>query len=595
MMMDVQKATDNLRPNILFIHLPSVPLDQIEQVFVDRHQPDFSFTITMPLGILYLSSHVKEHGNVGQIEIVDYPPNIEHLLKYDSIDDFIRQIAQDSCDFTPDIIAFSTLFSTAHQFLLKSTRILKEIWPDAHSIVGGIHATNCVSELLEIESIDFVGKGEGELAFTQFVNAFGTDEIYTIPGIHSGLSDKGFYGACEMADDLDDLPFPDWNLLDMPTYVRETSKSLARNGGRFEENPGAIIMTTRGCPFSCTFCASHTVHGRKLRFRSVENVIAEVKGLYEEHGVTTIIPEDDLFTGNRKKVIELLDAFEKIDIPNFELHFPNALSVNTLHDDVMDALMRAGMSVTSIAIESGSDFVQREIIKKRVKLDRAREVVEYLRSRSVIVRCFFIVGFPGETKEQMMETVEFAKSLGADWCFFGVAVPLIGSEMYDQFADLGVITKDTEQWANTVYGTRSFDTKEISPEEIEALAYRTNLDVNFLNNSNFKLKQYDRVIEIFKDIVVKYPFHIFAHYCMAKAHALSGDHASASECSAEMVRLIETDRRSRAMYHKYGDLLPDVVELLSDKDLDEVSLNDARHISDRLALRLEQSLSLSAG
>ena len=234
-----------MKPNILFVHLPSVPLDQIEQVYVDRHQPDFSFTITMPLGILYLSSYLKKHGTYGKIGIIDYPPNIEHLLEFDSIDDFIRQVALNSCDFTPDIIAFSTLFSSAHQFLLKSTQILKEVWSDALTVVGGVHATNCVSELLEVESIDFVCKGEGEIAFTQFVNAFVNANRYEIPGIHGKPQENNFYSACETASDLDVLPFPDWNLLDMPAYVRETSKSLARNGGRFEENPGAIIMTTR--------------------------------------------------------------------------------------------------------------------------------------------------------------------------------------------------------------------------------------------------------------------------------------------------------------------------------------------------------------
>lgn len=584
-----------MKPNVLFVHLPSVPLDQMEQVFVDRHQPDFSFTITMPLGILYLSSHLQEHGDPGRIGLVDYPTKVCNLLDYESMDDFIARVAQADCDFKPDIIAFSTLFSSAHQFLLRATQVLKDLWPEATTIVGGIHATNCVGELLAEPSIDYVCRGEGEFAFTRFVETFRSPAGDGIPGIHRTLREDGIYSTCEMADDLDVLPAPDWTLLDMPLYVRETSRSLARNGGRFEENPAAIIMTTRGCPFSCTFCASHTVHGRKLRFRSVENVIAEVRHLYEEYGVTTIIPEDDLFTGNRKKVLKLLEAFENIDIPNFQLHFPNALSVNTLHDDVMDALVRAGMNVTSIAIESGSDAVQRDIIKKRVKLQRAREVVRYLKDRGVIVRCFFIIGFPGETKEQMFETIEFAKSLQADWCFFGIAVPLIGSEMYDQFADLGVIKKDTTQWANTVYGTRTFDTKEISPEEIEALAYRTNLDVNFLNNANFKTGQFERVIEIFKDIVVKYPFHIFAHYCMAKAYALMGDQEASRASGATMLDLIETDRRARNMYDKYSDLIPDVAALLDGKVLDDASLNDARFVSDRLALRLEQSLSLSAG
>jgi len=548
----------------------------------------------MPLGILYLSSHLKKYSTVGEVGIVDYPVKVHSLLDFDSIDKFIEQVALRDCSFVPDIIAFSTLFSSAHQFLIRSTHILKQVWPNSTTVVGGIHASSCEADLLIEDSIDYICKGEGEIAFSNFVNAFGTVHQDNVQGFHRKLCKDGVYSSCEMATDLDDLPPPDWELLEMSIYVRETSRSLARNGGRFEENPGAIIMTTRGCPFRCTFCASHTVHGRKLRFRSPENVVSEIRHLYEEYGVTTIIPEDDLFTGNRKRVLELLRALENIDIPNFQLHFPNALSVNTLHNDVMDGLIRAGMTVTSIAIESGNDYVQKSIIKKRVNLNRAKEVVNYFKARGVIVRCFFIVGFPGETLEQMQSTIEFAKSLKADWCFFGIAVPLIGSEMYDQFADLGVITKDTAQWSNTVYGTRIFDTEEIDRGTIEELAYRTNLDLNFLNNTNFSSSNFDRVIEIFRDIVVKYPFHIFAHFCMAKAYTLKGEHTEARKTTSLLIELIQTDRRARKMYHKYGDLLPDVTDLLKGIDLEDSSLGDQKFMSDRLALRLEQSLSLSA-
>jgi anaerobic magnesium-protoporphyrin IX monomethyl ester cyclase len=581
--------------NVVFVHLPSVPLDQMEQVFADRHAPDFSYIITMPLGILYVSSYLKEHGsNVGEVGLIDFPPKLKDLLNYQNIEDFIHSAAVTDCNFTPDIIAISTLFSSAHQFLLKASKVLKSRWPNATIVVGGIHATSCTSELLANENIDYVCRGEGEIAFTNFVNSFDTPARDQIPGMIKAIHPDNNYSLSELADDLDVLPYPDWSLLEMPLYVRETSRSLARNGGRFEENPAAIIMTTRGCPFSCTFCASHTVHGRKLRFRSVENVLGEVRILYEQFGVSTIIPEDDLFTGNRKKVIELLTAFEHIGIPNFSLHFPNALSVNTLHDDVMDALIRAGMKVTSIAIESGDNEVQRNIIKKRVNLKRAPEVIKYLKDRGVIARCFFILGFPGETREQMNETIAYAKSLGADWCFFGVAVPLIGSEMYEQLIEMNYIQADTNLWSNTVYGTRIYETKEITGKDLESLAYRTNLDVNFLNNVNFRDGAYDRVIEIFNDILVKYPFHIFAEYCLVRAYHLKLDAELAESHLKNLISLIATDRRSRKMWEQYSDLLPDIREIIEGIDLDDFEMNEARHISDRMALRFEQSLSLSA-
>ena len=112
------------------------------------------------------------------------------------------------------------------------------------------------------------------------------------------------------------------------------------------------------------------------------------------------------------------------DVPNFEIQFPNGLSVNTLFADVMDALIDAGMKVTNVAIESGSQYVQRHIIKKNCNLDRALEVIKYFRDRGVMARCLFIGGFPGETRELMRETVDYAKKLRCDWAVFSVAAPV---------------------------------------------------------------------------------------------------------------------------------------------------------------------------
>ena len=130
-----------MKPNILFVNLPSMPLDSISANFSGENK--ITQLMTMPLGILYLSSYIKKHNEWGSIGILDYVPRINNMSDYNNIDDYITKIALKEADFTPDIIAFSLIFSTSLPFFNLCINTLKLIWPQSISIVGGNHATNC--------------------------------------------------------------------------------------------------------------------------------------------------------------------------------------------------------------------------------------------------------------------------------------------------------------------------------------------------------------------------------------------------------------------------------------------------------------------
>lgn len=303
-----------------------------------------------------------------------------------------------------------------------------------------------------------------------------------------------------------------------------------------------------------------------------------MRQLWDKYQVNLFLVEDDLFTANRKKALPLLAAMKELskDIPEFETQFPSALSVNTLFDDVMDALIDAGMKVTNVAIESGSKHVQRHIIKKNCNLDRAKEVVKYFRDRDVITRCYFIGGFPGETREMLNETLEYAKKLGCDWATFGIAAPLRGSEMYDQFIDLGYIKDDMAQWSSAFYQERIFDTPEIGADEIKDFFYRANLEVNFINNPNVINGNWEHCLQVFSGIVAGYPYHIFGWYVIMKAHAGLGDDAKAHRIRQNIIDLVENDDRAARLYRKFGFLIPDIniAGYAFDDDASQTNIND---------------------
>lgn len=547
--------------NVLFVNLPSIPLAPIVKSFESKNvdeQINFWSPASMPMGILYLSACMKKYAGdvLGDVAMIDYVVELNEMAQrdYKNIDEFFT-IPATKIGFRPDIIAFSVIFSTSYPFFTENIKKLKELWPEAVTAVGGIHQTNYGKKVFNDAPVDYLFVGEGERSFSKFLRQFANSESIDIKGVYSRESAK-LDDAVEHAEqitDLNELPFPDWDLIDMAYYtlhgrVREISTT---SGHRM-----ATIMTVRGCPHHCTFCSAHTVHGRKMRCRSVKNVIAEIKHLNSEYGVNLIIPEDDMFTIPRGRVIELLKEIAKLDIKDFELQLPSALSINSLDEEIMDLLIAAKMKIACLAIESGSEYVQNHIIKKHCDLNKAREVVKYFKSKNIIVRCYFILGFFSETKEHMQETVEYVKTLGADWSAFFIAVPLIGSEMYKQFLDAGYIREDMDFWTSAHYMQRGFDTPEIGAQELMDFAYMANLECNFLNNINKVNGQYQRAIDIYKDIVLRYPFHVIGWYCMAECYEKLGNREEVKNCEETIRELIKSDNRAIEMYSKYSYLMP---------------------------------------
>ncbi len=543
-----------MKPNILFINPPTIPLENICASFSGENK--ICQPTSMPLGIMYSSSYLKKHNDVGNIGILDYVLNMKNMSEYQNTGDFIRKVVKKEINFVPDILAFSLIFSASHYFFNLCVKILKSIWPNAITIVGGTHATNCTKFLLENVNVDYVVRGEGEIAFSEFIKQYSNFQNIKVKGIYSrkNLNTNYPFEVGDYIEDLDIIPFPDWKLINMSKYMVERGRRLYI--GDVGNAKMAALITTRGCPFRCIYCSSHTVHGRRVRYRSNENVIAEIKFLHDNYGVTLFIPEDDLFAVNKKRILNLLSSIKDLKIPNFVLQIPSALCINLLDEQIIDALVDVGMKIAYLPIESGCEYVQKFIIKKNVNLKKAKKFVKYFQKKGLVVRCYFILGFPAETKEQMIETIEFAKSLRADWCNFIIATPLLGTEMYKKFVEMGSIEDDINTWANAIFDERKFDTPEITANELNELAYRANLNCNFINNPNKINGRFDNAIMLYKDILSRHPYHIIALYCIMECYQLNGNLEKAEHVIKKISLLIKNDVRAKEIFIKYGDLMP---------------------------------------
>ncbi|HXP93276.1 MAG TPA: hypothetical protein VN905_07375, partial [Candidatus Binatia bacterium] len=177
-------------------------------------------------------------------------------------------------------------------------------------------------------------------------------------------------------------------------------------------------------------------------------------------------------------------------------------------------------------------------IKKNCDLDRARRVVQDCRDAGIMVRTYFVLGFPGETREQIQETLDFAADIATDWSNFHIAAPLVGTEMYEQMLDRGDIDS-TFNWDGAFFRERQFDTAEIGAEDLKNTAASANLRINFFGNYNLRHGHYERALRLYEDILERYPDHMAAQYCIGLVHRMMGDEnafrAAIEKCKGQLV------------------------------------------------------------
>lgn len=509
----------------------------------------------MPLGLLDISAYVREKVDGINIQILDIGRDLyEIYLKPDNyskiaLEKFI-DFELDSVKSRPKIIGISCLFSTSQKTSILIAEAVKKKWRDSIVVFGGNHATNTYKYMLKNSNIDYVVRGEGEVTFLEFVKKIqAKNDGADIFGIFDKekSNDNTKIELSPMVDNLDEIPLPAYDLLDINFY---------------KETVGASMMFSRGCPFQCTFCASHTVHGRKVRFKTVDRIMEEFRKLINEYNFNKIIIEDDLFAAKKKDFLCIVDKLSNLR-DKIEFFLPAGFSVHILDEEIIDALGKLGIYEIRLAVESGSQYVQKNIIKKNVPLLKAKSLAEHLRRREesmgkeTFVSASFILGFPDETKELMQETIDFIDCLDVDWVDIFHALPLPGSEIYDQLVSRGVIDQDKFNWDGMRYGKRVFDTPEITAEELEKIIYDANIKCNFFNNKNLKYGRFQKAIDVFtKVILIQYPFHIVGRYCRALGYIKLGDIEIAEIEFKECVRWINTNKESMRLFERYGSDMP---------------------------------------
>ncbi len=343
------------------------------------------------LGTMYLASVAREWTKVtSRIEILDM--RTRQMTVTEVIDELKHKI--------PDVVGLSA--KTCEVEVAKElSKHIRRLNPKALIIAGGAHPTIDPESMLIDSEIDVSVVGEGELTFIELLERYHRGEpLARTMGCAVRQDGQIFIGEPRpYIQDVDSIPFPAWDLIDIDIFENLESSSFFLAAKRYMS-----IFTSRACPFRCIYC--HHVFGKKFRPRSPDNVLKEIDILYNNYGIREIHIQDDVFNFDRQRAIEIADKIADRKY-NLAISFPSGLRGDLLDYEFIRKLKRAGTYYMGFGVETASPRIQK-LIGKEQDLNHLRQVAKMCDRAGLITAGFFMLGFPTETQEELEQTVQYA-------------------------------------------------------------------------------------------------------------------------------------------------------------------------------------------
>ncbi|MDI6783133.1 MAG: radical SAM protein, partial [bacterium] len=324
-------------------------------------------------------------------------------------------------DYQPDIVGISiwTTYAAAAFYVAK---ICKELNPNCSVVMGGPHATVNAEEILNIcPSVDYIVRNEGEITLPELVRYIQGENpnILSISGISFRQDNQIIHIPCQdVIRDLDIFPFPD--------------RTLLTNEKKYTSEDMGLILTSRGCPYNCTYCATPS---KLVRYRSLDSVLQEIQFVNKRYGTTQFSFKDDSFTLNHRRVLELC---EQIKQKKLDIKWECNTRVNLINEELLKKMKQAGCNSIKVGIESGSQRML-EKMNKGITFEQVRNAANLFRKIGVYWTGYFMIGVPGETIEDIYHTLQFMNEVKPDFASVCVYEPFPGTIMFDEGIKRGLV------------------------------------------------------------------------------------------------------------------------------------------------------------
>lgn len=370
-----------------------------------------------PLNLMYLASSLEE----ASIPVKIFDDDL-YQLGAGTITKIVSKI-------DPDVVGITATTATIKNSL-NYLEIIKKEFPNILTVIGGPHPTFMPNEVLNEEYLDLVVMGEGEETLVDVVNHYVKNENKDFANVKGVVyKDNKRIIATDprpLIENLDNLPFPARHLVPFKSY-----KLSNQAGG---------MITSRGCVFSCNYCSSSLIMGKKFRTRSPGNVVDELEELVYKYGLKDIAFLDDIFMLNKKRA-ELIA--NEIKDRNLDVNFVASSRVNMVDKTLLESLKSSGMQTLYCGVESGSQRVL-DLMGKGITLEQVNNAFKIAKEVGVDIVGSFILGYPGETVKEMDETIDFSIKLNPDYSQYSILTPFPGTPIYSMLKEKNLL--DTEDW-----------------------------------------------------------------------------------------------------------------------------------------------------
>lgn len=460
-----------MKPNILLIDTP-----------FNIAGPNDPPRIYLPIGILYLATVLKKQGYPVRI----YDPKVSVKKNYNNgiyyVGDNFDRIEEKIKEVSPDFLGVSNLFSKDMNNAIEICKRAKKVNPDIITGVGGSHATSSPGDFLIHKEIDIAVMGEGEETILDIMRWLeGRNNLARIPGI--AYKDNGNIKINEQRrflEDIDSLGYPDYSLLPIEQYFGIYSRGLGPrplNEGRRT----LPLITSRGCPYRCCFCAARNLMGAKWRAYTASSVLKHIEDMLDQYNIDSVTFEDDNLTFDQRRFEEIVDGLLSLK-KKIRWITPNGVRADTLVDyKLLCKVKMSGCAGLTIGVESGSQELLDKNIHKSLNLKTVIEFSKLCQKAQISINAFFIIGFPEETFSQINETLNFALMLYKKYKvfpFINFAIPLKGTKLYKTCEEGHYFTEDITSISLTesmsFRGKGKIKTESFTPELLSRLMKQFN-------------------------------------------------------------------------------------------------------------------------